>query len=45
LPPAATRCRVGRRRPSILRRPFAETKEMLAGSYLIDVPDLNAALA
>ena len=25
--------------------PFAETKEMLAGYYLIDVPDLDAALA
>jgi hypothetical protein len=24
--------------------PFAETKEMLAGYYLIDVPDLDAAL-
>jgi hypothetical protein len=25
--------------------PFAETKEQLAGYYLIDVPDLDAALA
>jgi len=25
--------------------PFAETKEMLGGFYLIDVPDLDAALA
>ena len=25
--------------------PFAETKEFLAGYYLIDVPDLDAALA
>jgi hypothetical protein len=25
--------------------PFAETKELLAGYYLIDVPDLDAALA
>jgi hypothetical protein len=25
--------------------PFAETKEMLGGYYLIDVPDLDAALA
>jgi hypothetical protein len=25
--------------------PFAETKEMLAGYYLIDVPDLDTALA
>lgn len=24
--------------------PFAETKEMLAGYYLVDVPDLDAAL-
>jgi len=25
--------------------PFAETKEMLGGYYLVDVPDLDAALA
>ena len=25
--------------------PFAETKEILAGYYLLDVPDLDAALA
>jgi hypothetical protein len=25
--------------------PFAETKEILAGFYLIDVPDLDAAMA
>ncbi|MDQ1583913.1 MAG: hypothetical protein QOF36_1967 [Microbacteriaceae bacterium] len=25
--------------------PFADTKERLAGSFVIDVPDLNAALA
>jgi hypothetical protein len=25
--------------------PFADTKELLAGYYLIDVPDLDAALA
>jgi len=25
--------------------PFAETKEILGGYYLIDVPDLDAALA
>ena len=24
--------------------PFAETKEMLAGFYLVDAPDLNAAI-
>ena len=30
---------------SIVDGPFAETKEVFAGYYLIDVPDLDAALA
>jgi hypothetical protein len=30
---------------SVLDGPFAETKEQLAGYYLIDVPDLDAALS
>lgn len=29
---------------TVLDGPFAETKEQLAGFYLIDVPDLDAAL-
>jgi len=28
----------------VLDGPFAETKEQLGGYYLIDVPDLDAAL-
>ena len=30
---------------SVLDGPFAETKEQLGGYYLIDVPDLEAALS
>jgi hypothetical protein len=30
---------------SVLNGPYAETKEQLAGYYLIDVPDLDAALS
>jgi hypothetical protein len=29
----------------VLNGPYAETREQLAGYYLIDVPDLDAALA
>jgi hypothetical protein len=29
----------------VLNGPFAETKEQLAGYYLIDAPDLDAALS
>jgi hypothetical protein len=32
-------------RASVLDGPFAETKEVLGGFYLIDVPDLDSALA
>ena len=31
--------------PVITDGPFAETKEVLGGFYIIDVPDLDAALA
>ena len=30
---------------SVLNGPYAETKEQLGGYYLIDVPDLDAALS
>jgi hypothetical protein len=30
---------------SVLNGPFAETKEQLGGYYLIEAPDLDAALA
>lgn len=48
--PRACRHRDDRARPRddetlITDGPFAETKEILGGYYLIDVPDLDAALA
>ena len=30
---------------NVINGPFAETKEQLAGFYLIEVPDLDAALS
>jgi hypothetical protein len=32
-------------KPLVTDGPFAETREVLGGFYLIDVPDLNAAIA
>jgi hypothetical protein len=42
---AATAVRVADGRAQVLDGPYAETKEQLAGYFLIDVPDLDAALA
>ena len=42
---AATTVRVVDGRTQVLDGPFAETKEQLGGYYLIDVPDLDAALS
>ena len=42
---AATSVRVADGRTRLLDGPFAETKEQLGGYYLIDVPDLDAALS
>jgi hypothetical protein len=42
---AATTLRKDRDPPLVLDGPFAETKEQLLGLYIIDVPDLQAALA
>ncbi|QEC46297.1 YciI family protein [Baekduia soli] len=42
---AATTVRVRGGETLVADGPFAETKEMLGGYYLIDVPDLDAALA
>jgi hypothetical protein len=42
---AATTVRAPGGKTSVLNGPFAETKEQLAGFYLIDVADLDAALA
>jgi hypothetical protein len=41
----ATSLRVREGRPMITDGPFAETREQLGGYYLIDVPDLDAAIA
>jgi hypothetical protein len=41
----ATTVRVREGRPVVTDGPFAETREVLGGFYLIDVPDLNAAIA
>jgi len=40
----ATTVRVADGKSQVLNGPYAETKEQLGGYYLIDVPDLDAAL-
>jgi hypothetical protein len=40
----ATTVRAPGGKQSVLNGPFAETREQLAGYYMIDVPDLDAAL-
>ncbi|GGH11574.1 YciI family protein [Silvibacterium dinghuense] len=47
LRPAATATTVSltNGKTQVLDGPFVDTKEQLGGYYLIDVPDLNAALA
>jgi hypothetical protein len=42
---AATTVRTTDGQMKVLDGPFAETKEQLGGYYLIDVPDLDAALS
>ena len=42
---ATTTVRVVDGKTQVLDGPYAETKEQLAGYYLIDVPDLDAALS
>ncbi len=42
---AATTVRVQAGKTEVLNGPYAETREQLGGYYLIDVPDLDAALA
>jgi hypothetical protein len=42
---AATTVRVNGGKTNVLDGPYAETKEQLAGYYMIDVPDLDAALS
>jgi hypothetical protein len=41
----ATSVRVRGGKTEVLNGPYAETREQLGGYYLIDVPDLDAALA
>jgi hypothetical protein len=40
----ATTVRAGADRPLVTDGPFLETKEVLGGFYVVDVPDLDAAL-
>jgi len=42
---AATTVRVANGKSQVLNGPYADAKEQLAGYYMIDVPDLDAALA
>ena len=41
----ATTVRVENGKTQVLNGPYVETKEQLGGYYLIDVPDLDAALS
>jgi len=41
----ATTVRVADGKTKVLDGPYAETKEQLAGYYMIDVPDIDAALS
>lgn len=42
---SATTVRLSDGRTQVLNGPYAETREQLGGSYIIEVPDLDAALA
>jgi len=42
---SASTVRVADGKTKVLDGPYAETKEQLAGYYLIEVPDLDAALS
>lgn len=42
---AASTVRVTNGKTQVLDGPYAETKEQLAGYYMLDVPDLDAALS
>ena len=42
---SATTVPVANGKSQVLNGPYAETKEQLAGYYIIDVPDLDAALS
>ncbi len=42
---ASTTVRVADGKSKVLNGPYAESKEQLGGYYLVDVPDLDAALS
>lgn len=42
---AATRVQVANGKPQVMDGPYSESKEQLGGYYLIDVPDLDAAIS
>ena len=42
---SATTVRVDNGKTQVLDGPYAETKEQLAGYYMLEVPDLDAALS
>jgi hypothetical protein len=42
---ASSTVRVANGKTQVLDGPYAETKEQLGGYYMIDVPDLDAALS
>jgi hypothetical protein len=42
---SASTVRVADNKTNVLDGPYAETKEQLGGFYMIDVPDLDAALS
>lgn len=44
-PEFSTTVRLGKGKPSLHDGPFAETKEQLGGFYILDLPDLDAAVA
>jgi hypothetical protein len=41
----ATTVRVANGKTTVLDGPYAETKEQLGGYYIVDVPDIDAALS
>ena len=41
----ATTVRIANSKPQVLDCPYADSKEQLGGYYLIDVPDLDAAIS
>jgi hypothetical protein len=43
--PSATTVRIANGKSQVLNGPYADTREQLGGYYLIDVPDLDAALS